>query len=191
MAGKQFHSICQSISHDRCCHSWSLGNYIALLHNRTSCFGVTVSMQHSVRTTNTMGEPRPMVYRRSLLILQFVGFKDADLITDNIIHITEMVCGQLILIHWYCPLSFWSSLIICTFLTALKCMPCMNFGLHMLDQKYFTLFDETLTLNMVTMQLQVYVWVKGQGLWSFLFPDFMYFLFGPSQIHVRTVLNIN
>jgi len=46
-----------------------------------------------------MGEPQPMIYQQSLLILQFVGFKDADLITDNIIHITEMVCGQLILIH--------------------------------------------------------------------------------------------
>jgi hypothetical protein len=39
------------------------------------------------------------VYQKSLLILQFVGFKDSDLITDNIIHITEMVCGQLILMH--------------------------------------------------------------------------------------------
>jgi len=33
----------------------------------------------------------------------------------------------------------------------------MNFGLHMLDQKYFVLFDETLTLSVVTMQLEVYV----------------------------------
>jgi len=99
MADKQFHSICQSISHDRCCHSWSLGNYIALLHNRTSCFGVTVSMQHNVRTTNSMGEPQPMISQQSLLILQFVGFKDAGLITDNINHITEIVCGQLLLIQ--------------------------------------------------------------------------------------------
>lgn len=120
VAGKQFHSICQSISHDRCCHSWSLGNYIALLHNRTSCFGVTVSMQHSVRTTNSMGEPWPLIYQQSLLILQFVGYKDDGLVTDNIICITEMVCGQFILIHSYCPLSFWSFLIIYTFLTALK-----------------------------------------------------------------------
>lgn len=191
MAGKQFHSICQFISHDRCCHSWSLGNYIALLHNRTSCFGVTVSMQHSVRTTNSMGEPWPMIYQKSLLILQFVGFKDSDLITDNIIHITEMVCGQFILMHWYCPLSFWPSLIICMFLIALKCMPCMKICLHMLDQIYFVLFDEILALNVVTMQLEVYVWVKCQGWWSFLFPYFMYFLFCPSQIHVRTILNIN
>lgn len=159
MAGKQFHSICQFISHDRCCHSWSLGNYIALLHNRTSCFGVTVSMKHSVRTTNTIGEPWTMIFQQSLLILQFVGFKDSGLITDNIIHITEMVCGQLILIHWYCPLSFWLSVTICMFLIAVKCMHCMNFCLHMLDQIYFVLFDETLTLNMVTMQLEVYVWV--------------------------------
>ena len=36
----------------------------------------------------------------------------------------------------------------------------MNFGLHMLDQKYFVLFDEMLTLHVVTMQLEVYVWVK-------------------------------
>jgi hypothetical protein len=99
MAGKQFHSICQFISHDRCCHSWSLGNYIALLHNRTSCFGVTVSMKHSVRTTNTIGEPWTMIFQQSLLILQFVGFKDSGSINDNIIHITEMICGQLILIH--------------------------------------------------------------------------------------------
>ncbi|XP_069672503.1 protein dispatched [Periplaneta americana] len=41
MTNEQFHSICESISHGRCCHSWSLGNYIALLHNRTSCFAVT------------------------------------------------------------------------------------------------------------------------------------------------------
>jgi len=40
-----------------------------------------------------------MIYQKSLLILQFVGFKDSDLITDNIIHITEMVCGQFILMH--------------------------------------------------------------------------------------------
>lgn len=191
MAGKQFHSICQFISHDRCCHSWSLGNYIALLHNRTSCFGVTVSMQHSVSITNSMGEPRPLICQQSLLILQFVGFKDNDLINDNIIHITEMVCGQLILIHSYCPLSFWSSLIICMFLKALKCMPCMNFGLHMLDQKYFVLFDEMLTLNMVTMQLEFYMWVKCQGWWSFLFPDFKHFLFCPGQIYVRTILYVN
>jgi len=42
MASEQFHSICESISRGRCCHSWSLGNYIALLHNRTSCFSITV-----------------------------------------------------------------------------------------------------------------------------------------------------
>ncbi|KAJ4434347.1 hypothetical protein ANN_22906, partial [Periplaneta americana] len=29
MTNEQFHSICESISHGRCCHSWSLGNYIA------------------------------------------------------------------------------------------------------------------------------------------------------------------
>ena len=63
----------------------------------------------------------------------------------------------------------------------------MNFGLHMLDQKYFVRFDEMLTLHMVTMQLEVYVWVKCQGWWSFLFPYFMHFLFCPSQTHVRTI----
>lgn len=27
----------------KCCRPWSLGNYIALLHNRTSCLALTVS----------------------------------------------------------------------------------------------------------------------------------------------------
>lgn len=48
-----------------------------------------------------------------------------------------------------------------------------------------------LTLQVVTTQLEVCVWVKCQGWWSFLFPVFMHFLFGPSQVHVRTILNLN
>jgi hypothetical protein len=72
MAGEQFHSICETISNDRCCHSWSLGNYIALLHNRTSCFGVTVSVQRSVRTTDSVAEPWSVICWKSLLILQLV-----------------------------------------------------------------------------------------------------------------------
>lgn len=27
----------------KCCRPWSLGNYIALIHNRTSCLALTVS----------------------------------------------------------------------------------------------------------------------------------------------------
>jgi hypothetical protein len=91
-----------------------------------------------------------------------------------------MVCGQLMLIHWYCPPSFWSSLVICTFLTTLKFMPCMNFGLHVLDQKYFVLFDETLTLLILTLQLEVCVWVKCQVLVVISFSWF-YALFVWSQ----------
>ena len=67
----------------------------------------------------------------------------------------------------------------------------MDFSLHKLDQEYFVLFDKTLTLQVVTVQLEVCVWVRCQGWWSCLFPIFVHFLFGPSQVHVRTILNLN
>ncbi|XP_023705263.1 protein dispatched isoform X3 [Cryptotermes secundus] len=41
IASEEYHTICESTSHEKCCHSWSLGNYIAFLHNRPSCFAVT------------------------------------------------------------------------------------------------------------------------------------------------------
>ncbi|XP_066996222.2 protein dispatched [Anabrus simplex] len=39
--GHDFENLCQTITRGKCCRSWSLGNYIALLHNRTSCFDIT------------------------------------------------------------------------------------------------------------------------------------------------------
>nr|CAD7587776.1 unnamed protein product [Timema genevievae] len=44
-------NICETISPGECCQPWSLGNYIALLHNRTSCFHVT---EEDVNMTKTL-----------------------------------------------------------------------------------------------------------------------------------------
>lgn len=37
----EYSSICESISANRCCRSWSLPNYVAMLNNRTSCLNIT------------------------------------------------------------------------------------------------------------------------------------------------------
>lgn len=37
-----YSDICQTVTHDRCCIPWSLPNYIAMLHNRSSCYNITV-----------------------------------------------------------------------------------------------------------------------------------------------------
>lgn len=39
----EFQPICETWSPGRCCPSWSLPNYVALLFNRTSCHHITVS----------------------------------------------------------------------------------------------------------------------------------------------------
>lgn len=37
----EFSSICEYVSFHRCCRSWSLPNYVAMLNNRTSCLNIT------------------------------------------------------------------------------------------------------------------------------------------------------
>ncbi|XP_050706093.1 protein dispatched homolog 1-like, partial [Eriocheir sinensis] len=37
----EFHPICETWSPGRCCPSWSLPNYVALINNRTSCHNIT------------------------------------------------------------------------------------------------------------------------------------------------------
>ena len=39
----QLLDICETTSDHRCCASWSLPNYVALLSNRSSCLEITVS----------------------------------------------------------------------------------------------------------------------------------------------------
>lgn len=36
-----FANLCDTIKKRRCCHPWSVANYVALLHNRTSCLAIT------------------------------------------------------------------------------------------------------------------------------------------------------
>lgn len=36
-----FTALCDTIKKHRCCHPWSIVNYVALLHNRTSCLAIT------------------------------------------------------------------------------------------------------------------------------------------------------
>lgn len=42
--GQLYEDICQTGRRQECCLPWSLPNYIAMLHNRTSCLGITVSV---------------------------------------------------------------------------------------------------------------------------------------------------
>nr|CAD7412071.1 unnamed protein product [Timema poppensis] len=59
-------NICETISPGECCQPWSLGNYIALLHNRTSCFHVTVELEEvnphlcGGRVENHLGKTPPV-----------------------------------------------------------------------------------------------------------------------------------
>lgn len=46
-----FEDLCQMDTRDRCCRSWSLGNYVSLLRNRTSCTAITEEDVTQVRQT--------------------------------------------------------------------------------------------------------------------------------------------
>ena len=39
----QYTELCETKGPADCCPGWTLGGYIALLYNRTSCFTITVS----------------------------------------------------------------------------------------------------------------------------------------------------
>ncbi|XP_049846062.1 protein dispatched [Schistocerca gregaria] len=39
--GEEYEKLCEKVSDEKCCPAWSLGNYIALLHNKSSCFNIT------------------------------------------------------------------------------------------------------------------------------------------------------
>ncbi len=40
----QFKDLCETKGPSHCCPGWNLGGYIALLFNKTSCFGLTVRL---------------------------------------------------------------------------------------------------------------------------------------------------
>jgi hypothetical protein len=68
IASEEYHSICESISFGKCCHGWSLGNYIALLHNRSSCFEVTVSVGRSTIISDIICKTVIIIYNWWLTI---------------------------------------------------------------------------------------------------------------------------
>ena len=39
----QFRDLCETKGPVDCCPGWNLGGYVALINNRSSCFGITVS----------------------------------------------------------------------------------------------------------------------------------------------------
>lgn len=39
----QFRELCETKGPADCCPGWNLGGYVALLNNRSTCFGITVS----------------------------------------------------------------------------------------------------------------------------------------------------
>ena len=45
----QFKDLCETKGPADCCPGWSLGGYIGLLHNRSSCFGIKVTIQQDTR----------------------------------------------------------------------------------------------------------------------------------------------
>ena len=38
----QFRDLCETKGPVDCCPGWNLGGYVALINNRSSCFGITV-----------------------------------------------------------------------------------------------------------------------------------------------------
>uniref|UniRef100_A0A670XMC8 Dispatched RND transporter family member 2 n=1 Tax=Pseudonaja textilis TaxID=8673 RepID=A0A670XMC8_PSETE len=68
----QFGNLCQRTEANECCPSWSLGNYIAALHNRSSCFDIT---EADVSHTLTLLRSCAPDYHKGILVPSCVGFK--------------------------------------------------------------------------------------------------------------------
>ncbi|KAM6461063.1 protein dispatched homolog 2 isoform 1-T1 [Liasis olivaceus] len=68
----QFGNLCQRTEANKCCSSWSLGNYIAALHNRSSCFDIT---QADVSHTLTLLRSCAPDYHKGILVPSCTGFK--------------------------------------------------------------------------------------------------------------------
>ncbi|KAG8126190.1 hypothetical protein E2320_021339 [Naja naja] len=68
----QFGNLCQRTEANECCPSWSLGNYIAALHNRSSCFDIT---QADVSHTLTLLRSCAPDYHKGILVPSCIGFK--------------------------------------------------------------------------------------------------------------------
>ncbi|TRY59665.1 hypothetical protein DNTS_027405, partial [Danionella cerebrum] len=71
-AGKQFSKLCQvrseaygSMVKNECCPSWSLGNYLAVLNNISSCFSLTA--QHVSESLDLLRFCAPYYHKRSLV----------------------------------------------------------------------------------------------------------------------------
>ncbi|KAL1445394.1 hypothetical protein MTO96_045040, partial [Rhipicephalus appendiculatus] len=53
------HPICERVSPHRCCTSWSIPHFVALLHNRSSCMDITATdvQKHEVEPRLRLGAP--------------------------------------------------------------------------------------------------------------------------------------
>ncbi len=52
----QFKDLCETKGPVDCCPGWNVGGYVALLFNRSSCFGITVRCQTQVFPHKMHGE---------------------------------------------------------------------------------------------------------------------------------------
>uniref|UniRef100_A0A8C0GJJ2 Dispatched RND transporter family member 2 n=1 Tax=Chelonoidis abingdonii TaxID=106734 RepID=A0A8C0GJJ2_CHEAB len=65
-----FGNLCQRTEGNECCPSWSLGNYIAVFHNRSSCLEIT---QADVSHTLTLLRSCAPDYHKGILIPSCIG----------------------------------------------------------------------------------------------------------------------